>query len=123
MRLSIACKTLSRLRGLAGNVSDDAVLMLAPCNDVHTFTMRRAIDVAFASWDGVVLESHREVLPRRRLRNRRAAITLERYSRDGPWYEPGDWINLAPPTSSSVDQKGHPFGSEDMPLATGHVAV
>jgi hypothetical protein len=64
--------------------------MLLPCNDIHTFGMRAAIDVAFVASDGAVVESHRRIPPNRRLRNSRASATLERFSTDDAWFQPGD---------------------------------
>ena len=94
MKVEFACSLRSRLRGLLGREKFDGLLVLAPCDDIHTVGMRRAIDVAFVSVDGVVLESHRNVPPNRRLRNRRAALTLERYSIEAAWYEPGDVVQF-----------------------------
>lgn len=96
MRIQIACSLISRLLGLRGRDAFDGVLLLVPCNDIHTFGMCRPIDVAFVSADGAVLESHRDVAPNRRLRNRRASATLERFSTDDAWYEPGDLMQQNP---------------------------
>ena len=92
MRVEIACSMRSRLMGLFGRDAFDGALMLVPCNDIHTFGMRRPIDVAFVASDGAVLEAHRRVAPNRRLKNRRAAATIERFSTEDAWYEPGDLI-------------------------------
>ena len=94
MKIKFACNLLSRLRGLIGREEFDGLFVLAPCDDIHTIGMRRPIDVAFVNVDGVVLESYRRVPPNRRLRNRRAALTLERYSIEASWYEPGDVVQL-----------------------------
>ena len=90
MRLEIACSLRARLRGLLGRETFDGVLLLVPCNDIHTFGMHRPLDIAFVARDGIVLESHRGVPPGRRLRNARAAATLERFATDTPWFNPGD---------------------------------
>lgn len=82
----------SRLLGLHAHGDFDGVLLLVPCNDVHTFGMNRPIDAAFVAADGTVLEAHRGVTANRRLRNRRASATLERFSSNAAWYEPGDFI-------------------------------
>lgn len=92
MNVELACTAWARLRGLLGRDALDGVLLLAPCCDVHTFWMRHPIDVAFVASDGTVIEAHRNVGPGRRLRNRSAAATLERFASGDKWYEPGDRI-------------------------------
>ena len=94
MKVEIACTIFGRLRGLIGRREFDGVLLLTPCNDVHTFGMSRAIDVAFIAADGLVLESHREVGACRRLRCRPATATLERIAVEAPWFERGDRVEL-----------------------------
>ena len=95
MKMIFATTVLARLRGLAALVGFDGVLVLAPCRDVHTFSMAGPIDIAFVSLSGVVLESHCGVPPRRRLRNRRAALVLERFESSDPWFEAGDHLVLS----------------------------
>ena len=92
MELEIACTMRARVRGLFGHAGFGGVLLLVPCNDVHTFGMTAPLDIAFVSADGTVLEAHRDVGPRRRLKNRRACATLERFARPGPWLAPGEPI-------------------------------
>lgn len=92
MKLEIACTVRARLRGLLGRPGFDGVLMLVPCHDIHTFGMRESLDVAFVAADGTVLESHRRITPGRRLKNRQAAATLERFADSSPWFAPGDRI-------------------------------
>ncbi|MBR0405530.1 MAG: DUF192 domain-containing protein [Eggerthellaceae bacterium] len=92
MNVEVASTIRARLKGLYGRDAFDGVLMLVPCNDIHTFAMRRAIDVAFVAADGAVLEAHRSVLPNRRLRNKRAVATLERFASEAAWFCPGDRI-------------------------------
>lgn len=92
MNVVLACTLRQRLMGLHGHGALDGVLLLVPCNDIHTCGMCRPIDVAFVSAHGEVLESHRHVEPWRRLRNGRATATLERFSSDEAWFEPGDRI-------------------------------
>ena len=94
MRVEVACTLKDRLRGLLGRREYPDVLLLAPCNDVHTFGMRDYIDIAFVSADGVVLESYRAVGPCHRRRCRKAVITLERLSAETRWYERGDKVEL-----------------------------
>lgn len=92
MNVEIACTLKSRLTGLLGRNAFDGVLLLVPCKDIHTFAMRRSIDVAFVAADGIVLEAHRDVAPNRRLRNGHAAATFERFASEEAWFVPGDRI-------------------------------
>lgn len=94
MRIEIASSLLGRMRGMLARRDYPDLLLLTPCNDIHTFGMRRAIDVAFLSRDGVVLETRRSLAPRRRARCKRATSTLERIAADAPWFEQGDRIDL-----------------------------
>ena len=94
MRVEVALTALSRFRGLLGRDEYPHVLLLFPCNDIHTFGMRFAIDVAFVSGEGVVIEAYRGIGARRRLRCRPARATLERMSSEARWFEPGDSIDL-----------------------------
>lgn len=94
MKVEIACGMLDRLRGLLGRDHLNGVLLLAPCNDIHTFGMRHPIDVAFLALDGTVLEVHRDVPPHRRLRCRAAVATIERFSHASPWLAAGDAVGL-----------------------------
>ena len=94
MRVEVACTLFARLRGLLGRGKDADALLLAPCNDIHTFGMRHEIDVAFISADGVVLESYRNVSSRCRLRCSSAYATLERVATSASWFERGDCVDL-----------------------------
>ena len=92
MNVEVASTLVKRLVGLHGRDSIEGALMLVPCNDIHTIGMRKPIDVAFVARDGLVLESHRAVRPNKRLKNRKAAATIERFSSEEAWYEPGDCV-------------------------------
>ena len=94
MDVLIANSKTARLRGLFGRRGYKGVLLLDPCNDIHTFGMRSAIDVAFIAEDGKVLEVFRNVGPFHRIHCTRARATLERFARDEPWVEPGEHIAL-----------------------------
>ena len=65
----IMCANTSsdRRRGLLGraNLRIDEGIYLTPCEWLHTFGMRFAIDIAFLSAEGEVLAVHRELWPRR----------------------------------------------------------
>ena len=109
MKVEIACSLAARLRGLAGRDSFEGALLLVPCNDVHTFTMHRQIDIAFVVADGTVLESLRNVPPRRRMRNRKAVAVIERYSSRDWWPTTGDVLEL----SCSKDKRQLMWGGDD----------
>jgi uncharacterized membrane protein (UPF0127 family) len=55
-RLETAFDSKSRNRGLLGRTSLEPghALVLAPCNSVHTFFMKFAIDVVFVGRDGTI---------------------------------------------------------------------
>jgi uncharacterized protein len=69
----------SRNRGLLGRSSLPVghALVLAPCNSIHTFFMRFAIDVAFLERDGIIRSVRRSVAPWRLHASLRAFATLE----------------------------------------------
>ena len=74
MEVRLATTPASRLVGLlgkegrAGVMGSGAALVIAPCRDVHTFGMRKAIDLAFVGADGRIIAAYRDIEPRRRLR-------------------------------------------------------
>ena len=55
----------ARNRGLLGrwSLADDGALILAPCNSIHTFFMRFAIDVVFVDRDGRVRRARPSLRP------------------------------------------------------------
>ena len=93
--LRLATGLASRLRGLILREPAAGVMLLAPCRDIHTFGMQGPIDVAFVDATGLVVEAHRTVGPGRRLRCRRAAAVLERFSEAGSWLGVGDRVEIA----------------------------
>lgn len=93
-RLEFASSITQRLRGMLFRDPDDVTRILVPCRDVHTFGMQHPLDIAFISKEGDVLEVHRDVSHRRRLKNPRAAMVAERFSREGDWLKAGDIIRL-----------------------------
>ena len=93
MRLAVGFG--ARVRGLLGAKRSKGIVMLAPCNDVHTFGMAELIDIAFLDEQGRVLESYRAVGPRRRIRCRKAVAVLERFSvNDPPWFSAGERVEM-----------------------------
>ena len=96
----------ARLRGLLLRAPRDGVTVLAPCRDVHTLGMTRAIDVAFADDRGRVIRAFRDVGPARRLRCPGAAVALERFAADGPWLRPGDQMEIAVASAAAREEDG-----------------
>jgi len=66
-RVQIASDPLRRMKGLLGRsgLPEGQGLILSPCNSIHTFFMRFAIDVVFLDGQGYVLKVHRDVKPYR----------------------------------------------------------
>ena len=78
-RLFVADTFFGRLKGLLGTSglpSGDA-LMIRPCNNIHMFGMRYAIDVAFVSADDKVLKAVEALAPGRIAWRRGAAYVVE----------------------------------------------
>jgi uncharacterized protein len=65
--LLTAFDSKNRKKGLLGRDSlpEGSALIIAPCQAIHTFSMRFAIDVAFVAKDGLVLKVRQAVPPRR----------------------------------------------------------
>lgn len=55
-RLEVAASPDRRARGLLGRTGLDGALLISPCNGVHTFRMKFAIDVAFLDKSWSVLD-------------------------------------------------------------------
>ncbi|MFD5034188.1 DUF192 domain-containing protein [Streptomyces sp. NPDC058405] len=72
--LEVAASYAARRRGLLGRDGIEGALLITPCNSVHTFRMRFAIDVAYLDKELKVLDVHtlrpgRLPLPRWRARH------------------------------------------------------
>lgn len=69
----------TRNQGLLGrsSLSPDSALILAPCNSIHTFFMKFAIDVAFVDRDGRILRARHAVRPWRIQASLRAFAVVE----------------------------------------------
>ncbi len=93
--LYLASRFFSRCKGLLFTEPSACMLLLTPCKSIHTFGMGYAIDVAFLDAAGKVLEVHRDVPPRRLVKNRKAHSALERASRPlDPWLTVGEQVGL-----------------------------
>lgn len=101
--LELATTMPQRLRGMLFRDPDEVTRLLVPCRDIHTFGMRHPLDVAFIAKDGDVLEVHRNVGTRKRLKNDAASMVAERFSREGEWLHVGDMIRLGSPDPSAAE--------------------
>lgn len=79
---------------MARRSPDGTVMVFPRCCDVHTFTMKHPLDIAFVDRRGYVVEVHRFVLPGVRLRSEKAHAAVERFARSGPWFMRGDVIDI-----------------------------
>ena len=99
--LLAAFDSASRRKGLLGrdSLEDGSALIIAPCQAVHTFAMRFAIDVLFVARDGRVLKVRRNVGPRRIAAAWRAFAVVElpagAIERSGT--RPGDQLQIGAP--------------------------
>lgn len=84
-----------KLRGLCAKDVHGAVLVLAHCDDIHTFTMKEAIDLAFLDKRGKVIGVYRSVPPKRRIRCRHAVVAIERMASQEPWLIKGTFVCLS----------------------------
>ena len=82
MHFIFALSFLQRLRGLLARkpswLGEDGVLVIAPCNSIHTFGMKYSIDVAFLDRNGKVLLAKQNFEPKKRLFCKNAVCVLER---------------------------------------------
>lgn len=104
--VELATTAAQRLRGMLFRDPDEVAMLLVPCRDIHTFGMQHSLDVAFVAKDGGVLEVHREVGVRKRLKNRRASMVVERFARTGDWLRVGDVIRLGAPGKDALRGEG-----------------
>jgi len=79
LRVRACAHFLARARGLLWAAADDAScgIRLDPCRAVHTFGMRRAIDVVFVDANGVVRRVFSSLRPWRVAFDLRARVAYE----------------------------------------------
>ncbi len=92
--LIVASSWFSRVRGLFFRKKFKGSLLLVPCNDIHTYGLRRDIDVAFLTREGQVITSYVRVKSGKRLRCSNAHAVVERFSRDDTWYRAGSKVTF-----------------------------
>ena len=94
MHVRLAATPLARLRGLIGRPPSPTPLLLVPARSVHTFGLRRPIDVVFLDADLVVVRVVRSLGPRRVAGARGAVAALELVA-GAATVEPGDRLALS----------------------------
>lgn len=107
MSIRTAGNTFTRAKGLLWGSDAEDILVLVPCDDIHSCFMRQPIDIAFVGPDGKVLKSVSSFPPWKRMKVRGSAFVLERFSNTSPWLSEGDQLFAIPQLS-----KGSP--REDM---------
>lgn len=99
-RVVFALSLFERARGLLGRgpswLGEGGLLVFVPCKSIHTFGMRKPIDVAFADGRGRVLRAVHGMPPCRVAGCRGARIVIERFSSParGSWFEVGDELGI-----------------------------
>ena len=99
--LEVAGDSASRRKGLLGRDGLDAgcAVAIAPCQGVHTFGMRFAIDIVAVTREGVVVKI-RSSVPRRRIvlaLRAFAIIELESGAANTADLQVGDRLQVSPP--------------------------
>jgi len=99
MRLRLAVTPFARMRGMLKEAdatgSGDEVFLVAPCQRIHTFGMRFALDVAWIAADGQVLRALRGLTPGKLPRGcPQAVAVLERRACVSDWFLPGQQVEL-----------------------------
>lgn len=84
-----------RLRGLLGTESDARPVLITRCGSVHTVGMAYALDLAFLSERGEVLEVQRGIGPGHFASCVGASCTLERPASEGEWVQRGEHLWVA----------------------------
>jgi len=96
-RLRIASTLWERLRGIrkGPRLCDGELLMLIPCQSIHSFGLKEPIDVAFIDNCGQVLKSVSALPPNRVVNCRKAKATLERFTNGGStWLSVGSQLSI-----------------------------
>lgn len=93
--LIVATHLWDRMAGFLIRRPDQCILLISPCNSIHTFGMTGRLDVAFFDAGGVVIKSQRGVCPRRIMSCKGAHGVLERRAlHTRAWYDVGDAVML-----------------------------
>ena len=97
--LVVATRFLDRMAGFLVPRPEGCILLISPCNSIHTFGMRHDLDVAFLDKEGVVIRAENNVGPRKVIRCKGSIAVLERLSKGSShakrcWYEKGERVMI-----------------------------
>lgn len=106
LRAALATTYMQRIRGLFSKKLSAEIICLCPCNDIHTFGLKREIDLAFIDKRGIVLRSYCNVKPFRRVRYAQADFVVERFSTDSDWVKQGNKVRIVPDATIVQKKKG-----------------
>ncbi|MFA7297136.1 MAG: DUF192 domain-containing protein [Dehalococcoidia bacterium] len=100
-RVRLADRAWPRMRGYLGSPApqDGEGLLLRPCNGVHMFGMRYALDVVFVSRNGSVVRTYEALAPGRAVpwvRHAHEAIELPPGTIAATETQPGDRLRFEP---------------------------
>lgn len=93
--IKFATTIAARTKGLLFTDTLDGWLCLCPCNDVHTYGMRFALDIVFIDRYGCIVASYQKVERSQRLRCPEAAVVIERMACDEELPKVGDVLKLS----------------------------
>lgn len=107
-RVSVADTHWTRLRGLLGRppLERGEGLLLRPCQAVHMFGMKHAIDVAFVDGDHTVVATYPGLAPGHRSgwhRAARGALELPEGTLDSTGTQVGDRLTIQPAGDGALD--------------------
>ncbi len=104
----------ARLRGLFAWKHTDKTLLLAPCRSIHTYGMKRALDIAFINQHGEVIKVIKMLRPWSRVSCCGAHAVCERFSCDDAWFKEGDQLVIGVERASLIKvQKGSAITRKD----------
>ena len=97
-QLRLANSFFRRLKGLLGTreLPKGEALLIRPCNAIHMFGMRYALDIAFVSRENRILQTIRALQPGQTAKCSQAAYVLELPcgTLDATGTEPGDVLRM-----------------------------
>lgn len=93
--LILATRFRDRLLGFLAKRPKDCVLLISPCNAIHTFGMKRNLDIAFFNEQGKVVLAQRNIPPGKIVRCMKARGVFETISHvDKQWFYEGDEVKV-----------------------------